>query len=187
VTDVLSGNRRYLAIWFPFLPADRLRRNPPKSSASALEGVPFAFVEKVKGALRLTAVDARAQSSGMVPGLTLADARARVPQLLAFDADDHADRQWLKRIAQSCLRYTPMVALDAPDGLILDITGCTHLLGGEEKLVADVSRRLAMIGMTTRIAVAGTSAASRAVARYSQCNDYEDGAIRRLAVPALDL
>ena len=187
VTDVLSGNRRYLAIWFPFLPADRLRRNPPKSSASALEGVPFAFVEKVKGALRLTGVDARAQSFGMVPGLTLADARARVPQLLAFDADDHADRDWLKRLAQSCLRYTPMVAFDDPDGLILDITGCAHLLGGEEKLTADVSRRLAMIGMTTRTAVAGTSAASRALARYSQTDGDERAAIRRLPVTALDL
>ena len=182
VTDACSGNRRYLAIWFPFLSADRLRRQSPPEP-----GQPFAFVEKVKGALRLAAVDKQAKALGLTPGLALADARARMPNLLAFDADDHADRQWLERVAQSCLRYTPMVALNAPDGLILDITGCAHLLGSEEKLAEDVSRRLAAIGMTTRIAVAGTSAASRALARYSQVDDDEPAAIRRLPVTALNL
>jgi hypothetical protein len=54
-------------------------------------------------------VDHESRVLGLLPGLALADARARVPELLAFDRDPHADRQLLERIAGSCLRYTPMV------------------------------------------------------------------------------
>ena len=67
---------------------------------SSPEARPFAFVEKVKGALRLAAVDRQARGLGLSPGLALADARARVPELLAFDRDPHADRQLLERIAR---------------------------------------------------------------------------------------
>jgi protein ImuB len=178
VIDVNSGNRRYLAIWFPFLPADRLRR---RSLPELAEARPFAFVEKVKGALRLAAVDGQAQTLGLPSGLTLADARARVPELQAFDLDPHADRHLLERIAQSCLIYTPMVAIDSPDGLILDISGCAHLFDGEEGLARDVERRCGAIGMTVRVAIAGTSAAARALARYAVDE------VGRLPVAALEL
>ena len=177
--DAPSENRRYLAIWFPFLPADRLRRQPPPEF---VEARPFAFVEKVKGALRLAAVDRQAQALGLPPGLALADARARVPDLLTFDRDPHADQHLLERIAHSCLRYTPMVAIEPPDGLMLDIGGCVHLFGGEEGLARDVERRCAMIGMTLRTALASTSAAARALARHGIANE-----IRRLPVAALEL
>jgi protein ImuB len=179
VTDALLREPRYLAIWFPFLPADRLRRQPPPEF---VEARPFAFVEKVKGALRLAAVDQEARALGLSPSLALADARARVPELLAFDRDPHADRQLLERIAHSCLRYTPMVAIEPPDGLMLDIGGCTHLFGGEEGLARDVERRCAAIGMTVRIALASSSAAARALARHGMANE-----IRRLPVAALEL
>src|SRR3546814_5866758 len=78
VTNVSSGNRRYLALWFPFLSADRLRI----SGLSAVQpDTPLALVEKVRGAMRLMAVDQTALALGLAPGLMLADARARVPDL----------------------------------------------------------------------------------------------------------
>ncbi len=76
--------------------------------------------------MRVVALDARALRLGLAPGLTLADARARVPELAAVDHDPHADRLWLERIADGCDRWTPMVALDPPDGVTLDITGCVE-------------------------------------------------------------
>ena len=136
----------------------------------------------MKGALRLVAVDRQAQALGLMPGLALADARARVPELLAFDSDHQADRRLLERIAQSCLRYTPMVAIEPPDVLMLDIGGCGHLFGVEEGLARDVERRCAAIGMTVRIALASSSAAARALARYGNQDE-----IKRLPVAALEL
>ncbi len=76
--------------------------------------------------MRIVALDAAALSLGLAPGLTLADARARVPELAAIDHDPLADRLWLERLADGCDRWTPMVALDPPDGVTLDITGCVE-------------------------------------------------------------
>ncbi|MFT3978585.1 MAG: DNA polymerase Y family protein, partial [Sphingomonas bacterium] len=138
MSDADSGSRRYLALWFPFLCAERLRN---RSAAAPDARAPFALVEKVRGALRLAAVDAVAARLGLEPGLALADARARVPDLAVAEHDPLADLAWLEAIADGCVRYTPMVAVDAPDGLLLDIAGCEHLFGGEAALAAEVTER----------------------------------------------
>ena len=178
MTDLPSANRRCLALWFPYLPADRLRRNYASAPDAA---TPLAFVEKVKSALRLAAVDQAAATLGLAVGMTLADARARVPELTVFDQDEAADQAWLERIADGCIRYTPMVAVDPPDGVILDVTGCAHLFGGEAGLIADIEARLASLGMTSRHAFAGTSFGAHALAR-SQASE-----LRLLPVAALEL
>lgn len=174
--------RRYLALFFPWLPAERLRRTRPD-----LQG-PLAFVEKVGGALRLCAVDETAAALGLEPGLPMADARARIPDLQFIDHDPHADQTWLERLADGCFRYTPTVALDPPGGLILDTAGCDHLLGGEGGLAADAERRLRGLGMTVRQAYAPTPEGARALARHhgSPAKD-ERSAIHRLPVTALEL
>src|SRR5690606_8794469 len=95
---------------------------------------------------------------------------------------------WLDRLAQACARYTPLVALDPPDGLILDITGAAHLFGGEGALVADAETRLERTGMTVRAALGPTADAARALARYpAPPAPDEAAAIRRLPVAALEL
>lgn len=118
----------------------------------------------------------------------MADARARVLDLVLIDHDPLADQEWLERLADLCLRYTPSVALDHSHGLILDTTGCDHLLGGEAALMADLAGRLARLGMTVVPAYAPTPEGARALARYSggPARD-EDAAIRRLPVAALEL
>ena len=44
-------------------------------------------------------------------------------------------RKTLNDIADWCDRFTPLVALDSPHGLFLDITGCVHLFGGEAAMM----------------------------------------------------
>ncbi len=127
---------------------------------------PLAFIEKQRGALRIVAVDESALALGIVPGLALADARALVPDLLAIKYDPQADAALLTRIADDCERYTPAVALDPPDGLILDISGCAHLWDGESALVSDLAGRLAHAGFTLRLALAETPDKARALARH---------------------
>jgi hypothetical protein len=85
----------------------------------------------------------------MTPGMALADARARVPDLAVFDHDPQADRQFLEWLADGCERYTPSCALDPPQGLILDISGCAHIFGGTEAALArDLKMRLRRVGDT---------------------------------------
>ena len=177
MNDKLSTTRRYLAVFLPLLPAERLiraSRQPPDT--------PFALVEKQNGAMQLVACDAAALAIGLTPGLALADARARVPELLAFDYDPRADERLLLWLADGCERYTPGCAVDPPQGLILDITGCAHRFGEDEAALAvDLQGRLQRHGFSARTALGATPDSARAKARF---------AVRKIAdlpVEALDM
>jgi protein ImuB len=184
----VSG-RRYLAAWFPFLPTDRLKRGWKARADARADGPPLVVVEKVKGALRLAAVSREALALGLAPGLGLADARARVPELTVEETDAHADAVLLERLAEDCDRFTPVVVIDAPDGLLLDITGCEHLFDDEAGLRRALGRRFARAGLQVRASLAGAPDAARALARFSRVVQTPPGgdetAVRRLPVAAL--
>lgn len=149
---------------------------------------PLAFVTKVKGALRLCAVNPHARHRGIVPGLTLADARTRQPDLVVTDMDEAADRHWLDRLARRCTAWTPLVTTVPPDGITLDITGADHLFGGEVGLGAVIEEALAAAGVTLRLAIAATPEAAQALARHARLPiEDERLAIRTLPVAALGL
>jgi protein ImuB len=152
--------RRILCAWLPNWPTPRLRR-----LAVTAPDRPLATVATVRGERRLAAVCPRAEAFGLHAEQTLAEARALCPGLDAIEADPAADQAALAALAGWCERYTPLVAPDAPDGLVLDITGCAHLFGDEATLAAALAVRLARNGLPARIAVAGTPAAAWALAR----------------------
>lgn len=144
----------------------------------------------MRGTLCLAAADARARRLGLAPGLALADARARVPELTVLDHDAAADRAVLERLAEACDRYTPLVAPDPPDGLLLDITGCSHLFGGEAAMLAEVTTWLGDLGFAARAVIAGAAGTARAIARHGTPGIVPAGeeaeAARPLPVAALD-
>jgi protein ImuB len=113
----------------------------------------------------LVAVDHAAAAAGLRPGQALADAQAIVPELVLRPADPAGDARALHGLALWARRYTPLTATDPPDGLLLDITGCAHLLGGEATLLRDALTRLQRAGIAARGAVAGAAATSAALAR----------------------
>lgn len=179
--------RRYLVLFFPFLATDRLIRSNQRGLGAQVN-VPLAVVERQRGATRLTACDPEATALGLVPGLTLSDARARVPELMVQDADPAADHLWLERIADTCDRFTPRVATEPPDGLVLDITGCAHLFGDEYGLVAMVEQRMRRWTDHLRHALADTPEGARALARFQTAPAANEAlALRRLSVAALEL
>src|SRR6185503_14789367 len=155
-----ASSRRYLSVWMRRLATDRIaKRVPPEA---------LVIAAPVKGALRLSAVNDAAAALGLKAGMAVADARAMFPQIAVADADERADFALLEAIADWCDRYTPLVGLDPPDGLVLDVTGCAHLFGGEAALAADLVRRLAMQGYQARVAVADTVGCAWAVARFGK-------------------
>lgn len=119
------------------------------------------------GALRLTAVNEAAGLIGLAPGRSLADARAIVPALTVRDAAPAADAKALVALADWATRYSPWAAVDGDDGLVVDLTGCAHLFGGEAKLLADLARRLGEAGIAARLAIAGSAAAAWGIARFA--------------------
>lgn len=134
---------------------------PPAEAAPR----PLVTTCEERGALRLAATDPVAVQRGLHPGMALADARARHPDLIALPDDPAADRALLEQITDWARRYTPLLAQDPPDALVLDMTGGAHLFGGEEALLADIRARLTAMGFTPRLAIAGTPEAAAALTR----------------------
>ena len=118
-------------------------------------------------ALVVHALDGRSARLGLYVGQPLANARAMVQPLTVIASDEKADNALLENIADWCDRFTPMVSLDAPYGLYLDITGAAHLFGGEAAMLLEVTRKITAQGFAVRAAIAGTSLCARALARYA--------------------
>jgi protein ImuB len=156
------STRRILALWLPRLPTDRLTR---KSCAPSK--APLIVSHKANNALYVYALETRAQKLGLYKGQPLANARAMVQPLTIVTADEKADAALLEKIADWCDRFTPLVTLDAPDGLLLDITGAAHLFGGESQMLATVTGLIAEQGFAVTGAIAGTSLAAHALARHA--------------------
>src|SRR5260221_6291482 len=127
---------------------------------------PHVVISKQNNALVIYALDDLAARSGLSIGLPLANARAICPELTVFDADEAADRKTLDDIADWCDRFTPLVALDPPHGLFLDITGCAHLFGGEAALLQAVTGALTRRGFAVSAAIASTSVCARTLTRH---------------------
>ena len=147
-------------MWLRRLSTDRIER----CTAEPVET--FVVVASIKSAQCVTALTDGAARLGLKAGMGLADARAMYPKLPVVEADFEADARLLKAVADWCDRYTPLVGLDPPDGLFLDITGCAHLFGGEAALAPDLIARLTQQGLRARVAVADTAGAAWGVARY---------------------
>lgn len=183
-----SSRRRYLAVWFPWLPSDRLQLKACVDTPEA----PLVLVEKVKGALRISSVGPEASRQGLRPGQTLADARARLPVLKVAETQPEAEDAWLSQVLDDFDRFSPMITIDPPHGLMMDVTGCTHLFGGEKKLFQIVQLRARGLGLQSRCAFASTPQAARALSRFGQPHEVFDRAteraeVRRLTVSALEL
>jgi len=112
-------------------------------------------------------VDANAARLGLSVGLSLADARARHPGLVAVEADPHEEARLLERVCDWCSRFTPLAALDRTDGLMLDISGVAHLFGGETALAEEAIGRLAAQGIAAVAGIASNPRAAWALARFS--------------------
>ncbi|GAB6855172.1 DNA polymerase Y family protein [Asaia astilbis] len=105
---------------------------------------------------------------GVQPGQFLAMARSLVPDLQAEAVSPGQDLKALHKLAEWCRCFSPLVAVDPPDGLWVDTTGCAHLFGDEQAMLEAVKNRLAERGHTVRAALAETAGAAHALARYGQ-------------------
>lgn len=77
-------------------------------------------------------------------------------------------RRLLTKLAYWCIRYTPCASVDLPDGLLLNVTGCTHLWGSERDYLKSLADRLKGFGYIIRVAMADTVGTAWAVARYGK-------------------
>ena len=161
--DISRLSRRHLSVWCPRLALDIWRRREDPR----LQG-PFAVTLRVGGAERIHRAGDRAQDAGVRDGESVTDARAVCPDLLCEPCDPVREASLLAAIRTWCDRFAPRVALEPPDGLTLDVTGCAHLFGGERALAEAVRDGLAALHVAARIGVANTPLAARGFARHGR-------------------
>ena len=158
----VPSNRRYLSLWLRRLSTDRIERR----SSEPVES--FVVVASIKGAQQHHGADRWRGAARPQDRHRTGRCAGPYPSLPVVEADFEADRRLLEAIADWCDRYTPLVGLDPPDGLLLDVTGCAHLFGGEEALARDLLLRLKRQGFRARVAVADTVGCAWGVARFGK-------------------
>ncbi len=127
---------------------------------------PCIVVTRQNNTLEISALDDAAMRLGLAVGMPLANARAICPEMKVFDADEPADWKALNDIADWCNRFTPLVALDPPHGLFLDIGGCAHLFGGEAAMLETICHALMRQGFAVSATIAGTAVCARTLTRH---------------------
>jgi protein ImuB len=158
--------RRVVSLFLPTWPTDRLRRR--KGREAPAPDVPLVIAGHDGRRRLVMAANHAAQALGVQPGLPLAEAQARVPRLHIAPCDPMADAAALARLAAWALRrYSPVIALDPPDGLLIDVTGAAHLHGGEAALLRDLLSRLQAASIAAHAGLADTIGAAHALARFA--------------------
>lgn len=106
---------------------------------------------------------------GITPGMAVSDAKAVLRGSVQITPHDPLrDAKALTAIAMWAHRFSPMVAADPPDGLLLDVTGCAHLFGGEQSMLRRVESDFRALGITTSATIAPTFGSARAAARFGE-------------------
>jgi protein ImuB len=141
--------RRFISLWFRHLKTDWQTLRRPELKV-------------------ITAANALAESHGVAVNMAAADAKAIVPNLEVIDDDANRSLKLLNALGEWCVRYSPLIAVDMPDGLILDISGCAHLWGGERDCLKEIVTRLRSKGYDVREAMADTVGTAWAIARFGK-------------------
>jgi len=154
--------KRILSLWFPRLGAERLLRRD-----RALALVPFAMVTDQGNMQVLTSLSREAAQAGLTSGQPLRDARAMCPALMSRPANPVAEAEFLTLLRRWAGKFSPWVAEEPPAALVLDITGCAHLFGGEDALLEQAEEDCAALGLTVQAGIADTVGGAWALARFA--------------------
>ena len=130
------------------------------------ENTPLALATPGPHGPVIHAVNRAAEMAGAGTGARVVDTRAICPALRIEHAEPAGDAALLARLSFWARRWGPYSSPDGVDGIVLDTTGAAHLFGGEAGLLADIQARLAMAGLSARLALAPTRGAAWALARF---------------------
>lgn len=155
--------KRFVSIWFRYLSTDWFSLRQPE-----LKNKPFVLKKADHGRMIISEANAKAEANGIFKDMVLADARAILRDLEVSDDVVDLPEKLLRKLGEWCIRFTPVVSIDAPDGLLLDVTGCPHLWGGEQLYLDHIHKKLTDRGYDVRVSMAGTPGVAWAVARYGK-------------------
>ncbi|MEX3017153.1 DNA polymerase Y family protein [Gymnodinialimonas hymeniacidonis] len=162
--------RRILSLWFPRLGAERVLRAEP-----GLAEVALVTVAEIGNLRQLASTTAFAERQGLSRGQALSEAMVMCPDIITRPADPAREAAQLAALRRWAGKFSPWVSEEAPEGLMIDLTGCAHLFGGEDQLFAQVHEDCADLGLSVCAGIADTAGAAWALARYAGGGGLAEG------------
>ncbi len=156
------SDRRILSLWFPRLGAERLIRRQPM-----LADQPLAVVQERQNMQLVASVNGVAQGHGVHVGQPVRDAHAMCQGLLTQQRSAVGEQRFLETLQRWAGKFSPWVAPEDGDALVVDLTGCAHLFGGEQALMQVVEDDCTDLGLTVLMGLADTRGAAWALARFA--------------------
>ncbi len=148
-------------LFVPLFPlAARLRSEPE------LKDEDLAIFEGNGNAARVVAASRKARKAGIETGMTLPQARARIPKLIARARDRECERAAQQSLLEVAESFSPRVE-DAGEGVAYaDLEGHAKLAAGESlaSLARDILRAAEKAGLPARVGVAASKLAARIAA-----------------------
>jgi protein ImuB len=155
-------HRRVLSLWFPRMGAERLLRQ-----AGVTEEQPFAVVQDTGKTQVISSLSVSAEGWGLSHGQPLRDALAMYPDLITRLQNRQLEARFLASLRRWASKFSPWVAEEIPNALVIDLTGCAHLFGGELGVIQQVELDCLNLGLSVHIGMADTKGAAWALARYA--------------------
>jgi protein ImuB len=155
----------WLCLHFPSLPLEIFTR----SLCERGEDSAILVAEKHRVLCR----NASAAAYGIAAGTSLSTAQALCEKLVALERHPPGEATALGNLAEWGYRFTPMLSVEPPDTLFLEIRGSVRLFGGLENLLRQVETELAERGFSHRAGIAPTAEGARLLARAASCTHAE--------------
>lgn len=161
---------RLACLWVPLFPlAARLRAEPE------LAGEALAVTAGNGATAQIVAATRAARRLGVTAGMTLTQARARVPKLAARNRDNTCERAAQEALAEIAERFSPRVEVAGPGLLFLDADGLAGrfrpgpLAAPDWTPERELGRALVAAarraGLTARVGIAGSKLAAQVAAQ----------------------
>lgn len=157
-----QSHRRILSLWFPRLGVERVLRAEP-----TLIEAPLVTVSDIGNLREIASASSMAESVGLTCGQALSEAMVLCPDMLTRPADPLREAAMLSALRRWAGKFSPWVAEEGAASLMIDLTGCAHLFGGEVALFAQVHDDCTDLGLSVCAGIADTAGAAWALARYA--------------------
>jgi len=142
--------------------AERLLRQ-----ARVTEEQPFAVVQDTGKTQVISSLSVSAEGWGLSHGQPLRDALAMCPDLITRLQNRQLEARFLASLRRWASKFSPWVAEEVPNALVIDLTGCAHLFGGELGVIQQMESDCLDLGLSVHIGLADTKGAAWALARYA--------------------
>ncbi|MBM3267192.1 MAG: hypothetical protein FJZ01_06025 [Candidatus Sericytochromatia bacterium] len=133
-----------------------------------LSGLPVGIVQGAGTHATIRHASPEAQAGGVLPGLGVARARQRLPELKALPPSEDAERSARATLLEVAFAFSPQVADGGPGSLYLDISGMQGLFNSDAAIATSLDAALARVGLPCRIGVGANKTVARVAARASE-------------------